>query len=210
MNRSMKGRAGIKALGLLVIVAVCALAPWAVLPWTVLPPEELAPPRATVFLSQYAWHTRLALPSEDSQHYVEYGFGDWRYYALGERSTWSALRALFLPGDATLSRRTLMLSENGHPAERFGSKRTVALKVPADAMFALRQDLERQWREAAGDPIRVNGLAFRRIDRPYSIIHNSNRQTGHWLETLGCTVNGLPLRANYRVAPAQGGTREWP
>lgn len=166
--------------------------------WTVVPPTP-PPPTETVFLSQYGWHTRLALPVEDEAKFVEFGFGDWRYYALGERSTGSGLRALFFSESATLSRRELVAPSLHDPTAHFGSRRSVGLKLPEEKVATLRRELEKSWREATGSTRRAEGLAFRKVDQDYGLFHNSNHLTAEWLEALGCKVRGPTLLGNFRV-----------
>lgn len=98
--------------------------------WTVHPPDPQTS-MAPVVLSQYGWHTRLALPGPDGSSFIEYGFGDWRYYALEERSLASGLRALFFSDTATLSRRPLAPPRDGEWGRRLGSRRSVELAAPA-------------------------------------------------------------------------------
>jgi len=166
--------------------------------WTVRPPDP-QPPMATVILSQYGWHTRLAPPGPGGSSLIEYGFGNWRYYALGERSLPSGLRALFFSDTATLSRRPLARPRDAEWGRRLGSRRSVGLAAPADAVEALRQELERLWRESDPDTAEAHGLYFRRVDLDDSLFHNSNHRTAAWLERLGCEVQGSPVMGNFEV-----------
>lgn len=166
--------------------------------WQVVPPEPTASSQ-TVFVSVYGRHTRLALPARDEPHYIEYGFGDWRYYALVERSWPSGLRALFLSGASTLSRQELAAPQNPDDTPHFGSQRTAVLSVPDSNVTALRDELEATWAAADGRERVRNGHTFREIDRPYGLINNSNRQTARWLEQLDCTVHGLPVLSNFEI-----------
>lgn len=168
--------------------------------WTVTPPNPVSvSEETTVYLSQYGWHTRLALPDEQGSTYLEYGFGDWHYYALGEQDKRSGLRALFRSESSALSRRKLFAPGSLDLHLHFGSRRTVDLKAPAERVEALREMLENQWNGAAERTVWRHGSAFRKIDRDYALFHNSNHQTADWLEQLGCEIKGPTVRGNFEL-----------
>lgn len=179
-------------LGLLSLIQACS--------WSVIPPEPTAE-SATVYLSVYGRHTRLALPDE-SGHYVEYGFGDWRFYAEEQRTLFTGIQALFFSTGSTLSRRELPDPGQTDLRRHFLSIRTEAIEVPSHLARQLRDELMQNWEKAAGEQLSQGALVFRRAPRHYSLFHNSNHQTAQWLEQLQCDVQGAPFWSNFEVVAA--------
>ena len=170
--------------------------------WTIIPPEPTVDP-TTVYISVYGRHTRLALPDGPGQ-LVEYGFGDWRYYAEAERNLFTGAQALFFSSGATLSRRELTDPNTAELSRHFFSNRTEAIEVPGDLASQLHEALLLAWEAGEGEEIRQGSLVFRQSPQRYSLFHNSNHQTAFWLEQLQCEVRGAPFWSNFRVAsPAE-------
>lgn len=165
--------------------------------WKVIPPEPTAD-LTTVYISVYGRHTRLALP-DGPDHYVEYGFGDWRYYAEAERNLFTGVQALFFSSGATLSRRGISDPGTSDLSRHFYSSRTEAIEVPRQLVNQLQDALLLTWEEADGEEIRQGSLVFRRTSQHYSLFHNSNHQTAYWLEQLQCEVRGAPYWSNFQI-----------
>ncbi len=172
--------------------------------WTIVPPP--LPDEAeseTVFLTDYGRHARLGLPADDRTVW-EWGFGDWDYYALEDRGTWSSLRALSFFGRSTLARRPLPPSID---ADQFrsaaGGVRTVAIEVERGKAAELLAELEAQWERGLeyGEAHRgQDNLSFVRAEERYHLFRNSNAKIATWLRTLGCEVSGAPLLSNFRLS----------
>ena len=64
-----------------------------------------------VVVSQYEWHTRLALPDGTAAFY-EYGFGEWNFYGLEKEGFFSGFRAITGFGKGAMSRRKLPYTLN--------------------------------------------------------------------------------------------------
>lgn len=181
---------GVIVLSVLTVLPACT---WRIVP----PPPSVA--EDTVYVSLYGRHTRLALPANDDSRYIEYGFGDWRYYALAERSWTSGVRALFSSQRSAMSRREVNLTRYGNPTAAFFSERTEAVTVPEAEVDELRRELERTWSRSEGAVIDRNHHRYKEVAWDYSLANNSNRQTAAWLEALGCDIDGFPLWGAFRV-----------
>ncbi len=173
--------------------------------WRVALPEDVRNP-APVVLTDYGRHTRLALPKEGGEM-VEYGFGNWNYYALARRGPISSLRAVTGLGPAALARRRLPDIEGEGPSRLWDyGRRSVLFYAEAERVADLREVIELAWREN-DVPERYHSrgpLEFVQYDATYHLFRNSNHKTAEWLEALGCRVRGSPILSNFRIDDASG------
>jgi len=167
----------------------------------VIPPAAPGTPRP-VFVLEHGQHASLVLPGE-KQGIVRYSYGDWNYYALGNKGISSGLRALQGPTLAGLGRRELKA-----PATEEGVYSAVRVPiaaihtVPADsaAIENLRSKLDEIYRTNS-DSLIYNAdidLEFVHHPVPYSSEHNSNRVVADWLSALGCEVRGPTFVPNWK------------
>jgi hypothetical protein len=187
--------------GVVVLLILCVAPMLQACSWQVVSPDSVQEP-ATVYVSIYGRHTRLALP-DGPGHYVEYGFGDWRFYAEAERNVLTGVQALFFSSGSTLSRRELAQPGASELHRHFSSNRTEAIEVPAIQARQLGESLQAAWNQAQGEQLNQGALAFRRTPIHYSLFHNSNHQTARWLEQLQCDVRGIPFWSDFRVLQAE-------
>lgn len=166
--------------------------------WTIVPPG-MPGNGENVYVSQYGWHTRLALPAAQDGHYIEYGFGDWAYYARGERGLLVGLEALFFSSNSTLSRRVVPVPKQKNLRLSFGSDQSVSLKVSGSKVEVLQQELEEAWAANAGSHLQRGGLSFRKLEQDYGLLYNSNHQTARWLKRLGSEVRGVTILGDFEV-----------
>jgi hypothetical protein len=179
--------------------------------WRITPPATLERP-GNVYITSYGKHTRLALPeAAQPGRMIEFGFGDWHYYALEETSLLSGLRALFWSEASALSRRELLFHED--PAMfRVGSggEHTARIRVEQARIDALRNALEKEWNSLVGESAHRSqeDMSLRRSNARYHLFRNSNHQTADWLRELGCKVNGIAILARFRVVNGVRGAAE--
>jgi hypothetical protein len=176
--------------------------------WQVVPPVEVEQP-AHIYVSEYGRHTRLALPRAASEvaeprQMIEYGFGDWDYYALEQRGPRSALRALFRSRASALSRREVGYQPDPELFRRANfANYAVRFTVGQAEIDVLRTRLELQWDELGRKHATVRrsdeNIFLRRSDTPYHLLRNSNRQTAEWLRELGCDVKGVAVLSRFEV-----------
>lgn len=168
---------------------------------TLYPPEQPAETR-TMYLLDLGRHTRLALGLPDGE-FVEYGYGEWLWYARMEDSWWRVPAVLFWPTQGTLGRRewrgaqaeTRLLAE-------YAGLEVLELPAEADKVAALAAGLDRTFRRASASMIhnRVYELDFVPVDRPYWLLNNSNHAAKEWLEQAGYEVRGSGILARWRLA----------
>ena len=163
------------------------------------PPADVEEP-VTIHLLDHGRHTSLVLPSERGA--VRYTFGDWRWYAEHEVGPWRAFRALLTPSAATLGRYELSGRDSDEALSRLyiGVQHHHRLEVERAAVEELRADLDRRHAEAERHLFSPRyQLEFASHPEPYHLFNNSNGKVAGWLETLGCAVSGVPLRADWRL-----------
>jgi hypothetical protein len=199
-------------------------AQWLVLAWlasalsgctiTVTPPPPPIQPR-TVYLIDQQYSASLVLPHDDRM--TRYVYAEWHYYALNEKGPLSALRALLVPSEATLGRRTITPAVNAEALPRtlgIEVERVHCLTVSSKRVQALRQRLDRaaEQRRSVKKRDLESGLTFVPYGRTYHLFHNSNTVVAAWLGELGCEVQGLAVLSKWRVQyPAsQDGARPAP
>jgi len=168
--------------------------------WRVVPPSEVRD-GVPVVLSQYEWHTRLALPDGAAAFY-EYGFGEWNFYGLEKEGFFSGLRAVTGLGKGAMSRRRLpyTLSESEF-ARAAGSNRSSRLYVERGLAEGLRGELERRWQSNADTRVvrTWDGIPVSRDRAGYHLLANSNHAVANWLRRLGCRVTGNTLTSRFTV-----------
>ena len=157
------------------------------------PPDTLKQP-VTVYLLDHGRHASLLLPDQD--HWRRYSYGDWRYYALGEKTTQTAIAALLWSTPGALGRQQITSTEPPitPAALGVGIEHVYPLKVEHTAVQALLTRLDKKFFSHT-EHLYINpttGMAFVRIDTRYRFDRNSNVRVAQWLKDLGCEVTGWP------------------
>ena len=172
------------------------------------PPPAPADP-VEVYLLDHGRTPSLVLPSGDAE-LTRWAYGDWRWYALGERGVAEAAAALFRPTQAGLGRQELAVPRQAsavREAVAVQIERLYPLRVERRQVEALAERLARLFRlhsdtlEASED----SGLDFVHHPVPYTLFHNSNRVVADWLRELGCEVRGRAILSRWRLKPPLAG-----
>lgn len=166
------------------------------------PPTTPETPRS-VFVLDHGQHSSLVIEDKHG-NLARYSYGDWRYYAEGETSFWSGLRAMFAPTKAALGRKHLSgpaTLENVQKQVRIVVINTVPLEAEASAVDALQYKLETIYLQNQYSKIyrQDYDLEFVHYPLDYSVRHNSNQVIGLWLTELGSDIHGWPLLSNWRL-----------
>jgi hypothetical protein len=179
---------------LLLLLLVTSLTGFTACTYTVAPPAQPTDP-VDAFIIDYGHTSGLALPRE--RGFVLYTYGDWRYYALGERGALNGLAALAWPTTGALGRQTYDMQPRRDAVQRallLPEDRVLTVTVGRAEAEALRADLHAKFDERS-DTRTFNpehDLAFVRNGLgPYWMFHNSNHRTAAWLRELDCEVRGL-------------------
>jgi hypothetical protein len=173
--------------------------------WTITPPPPATEPKV-VFVSDYGKHTRVALQTGPHE-LTEYGFGDWHFYAKGDKGLASGIKAIATPTGSALARRTLPFTRDAAEfVATAGARRSERMEIEAALVNQLARALKARHQQNSSTAIHSEetGFTYVRDDLPYHLFQNSNHQAADWLEQLGCTISGTPILSNFRVtAPSE-------
>jgi hypothetical protein len=150
---------------------------------------RLTPPPAvtdqvTVYVVDYGRHVSLALPTGEGGGYVAWSWGDWRYFALGQRSVWDGARELFASEGATLGRLPLARIE-----EAGGD--LIPITVERARASALQARLETRFRRREAETVTgEDGRRFVPDGTGYRLGYTSAQRVAEWLRELGVEADG--------------------
>lgn len=155
-----------------------------------------------MFLLREAMHNGLVLPPEaGGAEYVEFGFGDWSWFALGNDSWYHVFATVLWPTAGTLGRRTFAAHDEAELRARVPWAELSAVTVDGDRVRALRTTLQQQFDAAAEHAVRRPklGWTFVPMDRSYWFANNCADVTAEWFEVLGCHVGWALVRVSLAV-----------
>jgi hypothetical protein len=192
-------------IGILAVLAASALLACHAPP----PPRAQASPASIVYVDRRSWHIAIGFAAGDllpplaqvraqfpAAAYLEFGFGDRRYYE--HHGTGTLLAALW-PGDGLI----LMTALKGTPAEAFGAANVLQLPVTARQSRAIQSFI---WRSLSGGQRAIEPLApgpyegseFYAAIPKYSGLYTCNTWAAQSLQSAG-----LPIRSRAVVFAGQ-------
>lgn len=162
---------------------------------TVTPPARVAQP-ATVHLLREAMHTGLVLPpSSAGAGYVEYGFGEWEWFARGNDAWYRVFPTVLWPTQGTLGARHFAAADEAGLRRAASWAELTPLVVEAEKVEALRARLaaamDARRDEAVARP--ELGWTFVPDATSYWFPNNCADVVATWCEELGCTVSWAPI-----------------
>ena len=182
----------------LAAAALVAVLAWSGCAVTLTPPADVEDP-VTVRLLRTARHAALLLPCRDGRT-VEYGFGEWGWFARNRESWWRAPRIFLFPSEGTLGRRHLAPGDLERLTSTEGA-RLAAFEASRARVDALRERLDREF-AAGGEPHYdpQDRLDFVRHPRSFWIAHTCHDAVVEWAEELGCRASWAPFRFAVELA----------
>jgi hypothetical protein len=183
--------------------AFCLLV-WSASCSTTIRPPANPPEPTTVLLLREAMHTGLVMPSPDrAGEYVEFGFGDWSWFALGNDAWYDAFATVLWPTRGALGRRTFLAANVAELRARVYWADLQELEVPGARMRALREALQREWAAGHANAVRQPRLGWTFVprERSYWWACNCADVAAEWFVALDCTVGWAPIRTGLTVAP---------
>jgi len=166
---------------------------------TVRPPLDVGADPVSVWLVRDARHRGLILPSADG-HLLEFGYGEYAWYAEMRDAWYRAFPAALWPTTGTLGVRRLGATRGHQLATELSGALLDELVVARVDAESLRQRLLDRF-AAGGDPLwnGVYGFDFVRDQAGYWCLFNCNDAVADWLVALGCRVSWVPIRLDLEV-----------
>jgi hypothetical protein len=163
------------------------------------PPKQVDQP-TKIFLKLDARHSAIMFPRTED-HYVEYSFGAFRWFAHADTRWPIATGSLLGFMQSTLQSDEVPIvdgvpqtvAQRGFHPIIVDRRRAEALRMELDARFNRNRDTY-HYNE-------LYGMSFVVDDEPYWVFNNCNQVTAMWLRRLGCRVEGLTLTNAFRVVP---------
>ena len=169
---------------------------------TITPPANVTDP-VTVFVLREAMHNGIVLPPcRAGDEYVEFGFGDWSWFALGNDEWYHAFATVLWPTQGTLGRRTF----GAHTADQLLAHVTWAelspVVVSRDKAGALRDRLQHEHDARIGEAVqrRDLGWTFVPYDQSYWFAVNCADVCADRFRELDCAVGWVPIRTGLVAA----------
>lgn len=170
---------------------------------TIMQPADVADP-VSVYVLDHGRTPSLVIPDSDGSGMVRYAYGDWNWYALGNRGFGDAVSALLWPTRGALGRRELagpIGPEALRGQVKVGFISLHEVRLSREKVAALQAHLDGQF--AAAESTRVESadsdLSFVHHPEKYCYFHNSNGVLAAWLERAAAKVRGMRLVSTWAV-----------
>jgi hypothetical protein len=168
---------------------------------TITPPPTPTDP-VTIFVLREAMHTGLVLPPQAGHaEYVEFGYGDWSWFALGNDAWYHAFATVLWPTQGALGRRSFGANSEAE-LQRIVHWATLSpVVVSRERAGQLRTRLEREHAAGKAELVRRQDLGFEFVPSQdsYWFGYNCADAAAGWLRELDCSVSWVPIRI--AVAP---------
>jgi hypothetical protein len=178
--------------------ALLAVVAWSGCASTVTPPAD-PPDPIVVHLLSTGRHAGVLLPNGDGRT-VEYGYGDWNWYALGKTDWWRAPGVVLWPSQGTLGRRYVRDADLAAMDHSYGGGTLEELRVSRASADRLLARLDAEF-AAAGEPHynETYDMSFVKHPDDFWGFHDCHDEVAEWLEELGCSVGWAPIRTGLRL-----------
>lgn len=163
---------------------------------TIYPPSNPQDP-VQVYLLKDAMHVGVVLPDE-AERFVEYGFGDWDWYALCRDRWYHVFHTVLWPTQGCIG-RTWWGRESVNQAMASGQLTSFhAGRVEVDGLL---KALEERFSIHASTLVRnpAYDMYFVQDDQGFWFLHNCHDAVAEWMEALGCEVSWTWIRTDLEV-----------
>lgn len=169
---------------------------------TVTPPAAPANP-TTVFLLSEAMHTGIVLPPlGPDDEFVEFGYGDWSWFALGNDAWYRVFPTVLWPTQGALGRRTFGARDERQLRAAAWWTTLSPIVVDAAKVRALRTQLQAAYDAGAASAVRRQDLGFVFVpsDDSYWFGFTCADAAAEWFRQLDCEVGWTPIRGGLDIA----------
>lgn len=167
------------------------------------PPDSPDDP-VTVYLLVRAKHRGIVLPLPAEGGHVEYGYGEWGWYAENQDAWYNVFDTLFWPTRGALGRRPTAAGtreELERSLDALLEPVVVSRARAAELLAHLESEFERAGREEPEGVVfnPQQGMRFVRHGRRFWLFWNCADQTAEWFRALGCRVSQVLIRLGIKV-----------
>ena len=177
------------------VAAIATALMFLVFGWTarVLPPASVSSP-ISVFVVRDELHRGLLLPAP-ADGFVEFGFGDWEWYARAQEQWHRVFATVLWPTRGTLARREHFASDATSLRASMPWASFDEFVVEAADAARLRERLDAQFAVGNRDRVIRSGLRMHFVpwDRDYWFADTCAEAVVEWLQELGCRSSWVPL-----------------
>lgn len=150
-----------------------------------------------MFLLREAMHTGIVLPgAHPDDEYVEFGFGDWSWYARGNDAWYHAFAPVMWPTQGGLGRRAFGVGTAAAIPQAAWWAEVLPVVVSRQRAAALRARLQQRFDAGKANQVERTDLKFQFVpyDASYWLPQNCADVAAGWFEELGCEVGWRPIR----------------
>jgi len=168
---------------------------------TITPPASPATP-TTVFLLSEAMHTGIVLPPlGPDDEFVEFGYGDWSWFALGNDAWYRVFPTVLWPTQGALGRRTFGARDERQLRAAAWWTTLSPLVVDAAKVRTLRTKLQARFDAGASNAVRRQDLGFDFVpsDDSYWFGFTCADAAAAWFRELDCEIGWTPIRGGLDV-----------
>jgi len=157
---------------------------------TIRPPAKINDP-CEVYLLKEASHVGIVLPDFEGG-YVEYGYGDWDWYAMMCNSWYHTFDTILWPTQGCLGRRTIS-SRDSKPHHESAELQLITVeKIGACRLLKLLSDGFNK-NISTLHHNRAYGIEFVHHDAGFWLFNNCNDLLVDWMIYMGCEASWRPV-----------------
>lgn len=152
------------------------------------------------YLVMEAMHKGVILPCADGS-YVEYGYGDWDWFALNCNRWYHVFDTILWPTQGALGKRKVTGRTHSSIVRAYPLGRVIPIRAAREKAGKLLKDLEAR-HEAKTETLHRNALSgfdFVMDESSYWFLNNCNDVAADWLRRLGCRVSPAVIRGGLAV-----------
>jgi hypothetical protein len=163
------------------------------------PPAMPAQP-VEVFLVQDGIHSGLIMPRPDGG-YIEYGYGDWDWYALNYTSWYHVFDTVLWPTQGALGRRPYVARTPDELRAQCPGSELAALCVAGPDVDVLLRDLDARYEAGRATEVfnEVTRMHLVQVPESFWWGYNCADATAEWLRRLRCSVSRALIRTKLVV-----------
>ncbi len=147
-------------------------------------------------------HSGLVLPRTEGG-YVEYGYGDWDWYALNCDRWYHVFDTILWPTQGALGRRSYAARNPDELRIQVAGVEWEPLRVSRRDVEALVLDLDARYEAARATEVYNESSRMHLVQIPegFWCCHGCADATAEWLRRLGCSVSCTIIRTKLLVRP---------